>query len=246
MTHTKTLLILGGNSDIGKAYAALAAQKGYNIQLAGRNIDDLNRVAADLKVRFQAQVSAHLFDARDYASHEAFILSIPQFPDEVLCVFGFLGNQITAQNDAKEASEILETNFNGAVSILSRFANEMEKKKAGCIIGVSSVAAERGRMSNYFYGSAKAGFTAFLSGLRNRLYHNNVHVLTIKPGFVNTRMTEGLPLPKALTASPEQVAKAIFIGAKKKKNVVYSLSIWQLIMFIIKMIPEGIFKKLKL
>lgn len=237
---------MGGNSDIGKAYAALAAQKGYKIQLAGRNIDALSRVASDLKVRFEAVVSEHLFDARDYTSHEAFMLSLPEFPDEVLCVFGFLGNQITAQNDPKEASEILEANFNGAVSILSQFANEMEKKKAGCIIGVSSVAGERGRMSNYFYGSAKAGFTAFLSGLRNRLYHSKVHVLTVKPGFVNTRMTEGLPLPKPLTASPHQVANAIYRGVENRKNVVYSLAIWQLIMLIIKMIPEGIFKKLKL
>lgn len=246
MTHSKTLLILGGNSDIGKAYAALTAQKGYYIQLAGRNMDELNRVAADLKVRFQAQVSTHLFDARDYAANEPFIHSLPQFPDEVLCVFGFLGDQISAQNNPIEAAEILETNFNGAVSILSRFANEMEKRKAGCIIGVSSVAGERGRMSNYFYGSAKAGFTAFLSGLRNRLYHSKVHVLTVKPGFVNTRMTEGLPLPKPLTASPQQVANAMFKGVKNRKNVVYSLAIWQLIMFVIKMIPEGIFKKLKL
>jgi decaprenylphospho-beta-D-erythro-pentofuranosid-2-ulose 2-reductase len=246
MTEKKTLLILGGNSDIGRAYAALAAQKGYSIQLAGRKEEDLSRVAQDLHVRYQAAVTCYSFDAKDYASHQGFLEALPILPHEVLCVFGYLGDQGIAQTNPAEAQNIIETNYNGAVSILSLIANAMESRKSGCIIGVSSVAGERGRMSNYFYGSAKAGFTAFLSGLRNRLYHSHVQVLTVKPGFVNTRMTEGLPLPKALTASPEQVAIAMMKGVKKKRNIVYSLGIWQLIMFIIRMIPEGIFKKLKL
>jgi hypothetical protein len=108
------------------------------------------------------------------------------------------------------------------------------------------VAGERGRQSNYTYGAAKAGLTAYLSGLRNRLQSSGVHVLTLKPGFINTKMTEGLPLPKPLTAQPEQVAAAIEKGLRKRKNIIYSLWMWKYIMLIIKNIPEGIFKKLKL
>jgi short-subunit dehydrogenase len=108
------------------------------------------------------------------------------------------------------------------------------------------VAGERGRQSNYFYGSAKAGFTAYLSGLRNRLFTEKVHVLTVKPGFVYTKMTENLPLPKLLTAVPEDVAKVVYSGVMKKKNVVYVKWFWRWIMLIIKSIPEFMFKKMKL
>ncbi|HEY2727571.1 MAG TPA: SDR family NAD(P)-dependent oxidoreductase, partial [Parafilimonas sp.] len=119
-------------------------------------------------------------------------------------------------------------------------------KKNGTIVGISSVAGERGRQSNYIYGSAKAGFTAYLSGLRNRLYHDNVHVLTVLPGFVNTKMTAELNLSPLLTASPEQVADAVETAIRKKKNVIYVKWFWKWIMKIIKNIPEGMFKKKKL
>ena len=140
----------------------------------------------------------------------------------------------------------MDANFTGAVSILNIAANDMVEKKSGTIVGISSVAGERGRMSNYIYGSAKAGFTAYLSGLRNRLQKVGVHVLTVKPGFVQTKMTEGLPLPKPLTALPEQVAKGIIKAVKKGTNEVYILGIWRLIMLIIRTIPEFVFKKLRM
>jgi short-subunit dehydrogenase len=132
------------------------------------------------------------------------------------------------------------------VSILNVVANEFEKLNDGLIIGISSVAGERGRQSNYLYGSAKAGFTAYLSGLRNRLFKSNVHVMTVKPGFMKTRMIEGIKTPGPLTASPEIAARKIFKAAQSRKNVVYILPVWRLIMFIIRSIPEGIFKKMKL
>ncbi|HTR29705.1 MAG TPA: SDR family NAD(P)-dependent oxidoreductase, partial [Puia sp.] len=114
--------------------------------------------------------------------------------------------------------------------------------------GISSVAGERGRQSNYFYGSAKAGFTAYLSGLRNRLFHKGVHVLTVQPGFVNTKMTENMPLPgpALLVASPELVADVVYKAVIKKKNVVYVKWFWRWIMLLVKSIPESLFKKLKL
>ena len=122
----------------------------------------------------------------------------------------------------------------------------MERQRAGTMIVLSSVAGERGRQSNFIYGSAKAGLTAYLSGLRNYMFERKVHVLTIKPGFMDTKMTEGLPLNPKLTATPKQAAEAIYKAYKSGKNVAYILPIWRIIMLIIKNIPEFIFKKLKL
>jgi short-subunit dehydrogenase len=125
-------------------------------------------------------------------------------------------------------------------------ANHYATTGKGTIAGISSVAGERGRMSNYFYGSAKAGFTAYLSGLRNRLFHRGVHVLTIQPGFAYTRMTEGMPLPKPLTAHPREIGAQVYKAIQKKKNTIYVKGMWRWIMLIIRNIPEPLFKKLKL
>jgi short-subunit dehydrogenase len=146
----------------------------------------------------------------------------------------------------EETLRTINTNFTGAVSILNLVAGYYATQKHGAIIGISSVAGERGRQSNYIYGSSKAGFTTYLSGLRNRLYHSNVHVLTVLPGFVYTKMTEHLTLPKLLTATPAQVAEAVYKSAKRKRNVIYVKWFWRWIMYIIKFIPESIFKKKKL
>src|SRR5690606_33226513 len=121
-------------------------------------------------------------------------------------------------------------------------ANDFERRKRGVIIGISSVAGERGRQSNYIYGSAKAAFSAYLSGLRNRLYHHGVHVMTVKPGFVKTKMIENISTPGILTASPKKVAEKVHQALLKKRNTMYVLGIWKFIMMVIKMIPEGIFK----
>ena len=125
-------------------------------------------------------------------------------------------------------------------------ANHYEKDEKGFIVGVSSVAGERGRKANYIYGSSKAGFTTYLSGLRNRLYKSNINVLTVKPGYIYTKMTEKLKLPSLLTAKPDEVAKLIFSSQKKKKNVIYIKSVWRLIMLLIRIIPEWKFKKMDL
>ena len=129
---------------------------------------------------------------------------------------------------------------------MNYFAQKFEAKRSGTIIGLSSVAGERGRQSNFIYGSAKAGFTAYLSGLRNYLYDKKVNVLSVIPGFMATKMTEGMPLNPKLTASPKQAANCIYKDYKNKKNVVYVLPIWWVIMMIIRNIPEFIFKRLKL
>lgn len=240
------ILILGATSDIAKATAHVFAKNGYGIQLAARKTDKLQVIARDLEVRYEAPVSIHSFDATDYEQHPNFWKKLSPKPEVTLCAFGYLGKQEKGQANWQEARQIIEANYTGAVSILNQVAESYAQTGNGTIIGISSVAGERGRQSNYLYGSAKAGFTAYLSGLRNRLYKSGAHVLTVKPGFVRTSMTEGLDLPGPLTAEPEQVGKAIYKAYRAKKDVIYTLAVWQLIMQNIRMIPESVFKKMNL
>ena len=241
-----TALILSAGSDIARSIAAALAKEGYDLQLAGRNVFELNKDAKDLTIRSGKGVEVYEWDALNFDSHPAFYASLKKRPDLVVCVTGYLGDQKFAESDRGEMMKILNTNFAGCVSVLEEAAREMEKNKSGGIIGISSVAGERGRASNYFYGSAKAGFTAYLSGLRNRLFFSGVHVLTVKPGFVRTKMTEGLPLNPMLTANPDQVAADVVKAWKKKKNSIFTLWFWKWIMAIIRNVPEGKFKTMKL
>ncbi|MBW8686902.1 SDR family oxidoreductase [Chitinophaga rhizophila] len=241
-----TVLILGAGSDMAVAIARQFAGNKYDIQLAARNVSALSALEQDLRIRYQVQASSYAFDATDFNSHGAFYNSLTAKPDITIAVFGYLGSQEKGQTDWQEASRILHTNYTGAVSVLNIVAEDYASRGTGTIVGISSVAGERGRQSNYLYGSAKAGFTAYLSGLRNRLFHKGVHVLSVQPGFVYTRMTENLKLPPLLTAQPQDVATDIYKAVKAKKNVIYTKWFWRYIMLIIKSIPEFIFKKLKL
>jgi decaprenylphospho-beta-D-erythro-pentofuranosid-2-ulose 2-reductase len=241
-----TVLILGAASDMAVAIAKQYASKGYHVQLAARNISRLQALQSDIGIRYNVQCSLHEFDALNYESHQAFFDGLAQKPEIAVCVFGYLGDNETARVNWKEAATIIHTNYTGAVSILNVISNHFASQKSGTIIGISSVAGERGRQSNYMYGSAKAGFTAYLSGLRNRMFHENVHVASVQPGFVYTRMTENMKLPPLLTAKPEDVANTVFNAGAKKKNVVYVKWFWRWIMLIIKSVPEFMFKKLKL
>lgn len=241
-----TVLILGASSDMAGAIALKYAAKRYDIQLAARKPERLKATASDLAIRNNVTCTLHDFDAADFSSHQQFFQSLPVKPDVTICVFGLLGTQETAEQHWQEAEAIIHTNYTGAVSILNIIANHYQSMGKGAIAGISSVAGERGRMSNYLYGSAKAGFTAYLSGLRNRLFHHNVHVATIQPGFVYTRMTENMPLPKLLTGHPADVAEAVYKAVERKQNVVYVKWFWKWIMLVIKMIPEFMFKKMKL
>lgn len=240
------LLILGANSDIALATAHEFASNDWNILLCSRNIENIEKSAADIEIRYNVQTCGLYFDAEDFDSHKAFFANLPNQPAGVLLAFGYLGNQQLAQMDFVEAKRIIDVNYLGAVSILEVVADSLEIKKQGFIAGISSVAGDRGRASNYIYGSAKGAFSTYLGGLRHRLFSSNVHVLTVKPGFVASKMTSELNLPKSLTASPEQVAKIIYSSVMKRKNVVYVKPIWQLIMVIIQLLPEIIFKRTKL
>ena len=239
-------LILGATSDIAIALAHQFASRGFDLTLAARNVERLESVVPDLEIRHNVKVEAVEFDALDFATHASFYDNLAEKPNAAICVFGYLGDQAKAQRDFCEAERIIETNYTGAVSILTIIANDFEQRKSGTIIGISSVAGDRGRQSNYLYGSAKAALTTYLSGLRNRLARSNVHVVTVKPGFVRTKMTSGLALPGPLTAKPERVAADIFEAYQKRGDQLYTLWLWRYLMFIIRNIPEPVFKRLRL
>lgn len=243
MSEQNTALILGAGSDIAKAVARKFARQRYHIQLAGRNIEQMERLQKDLIARYEATVDCLLFDAQDFDSHPSFVSSLPALPDVVIYTAGVMSEQNDARGSWGLSQNMIDVNFSGAVSILNQFAALFEEKKSGCIVGISSVAGERGKGSNYIYGSTKAALTAYLSGLRNELSKKDVRVITIKPGFVYTKMTQHLNLPARLTARPTAVADAIYGAVMKKKDVIYVKPVWKWIMLVIKMIPEPLFKK---
>ena len=241
-----TVLILGATSDIAQAIARTFAGNQYALQLAARDPLSLENLASDLRIRFQVDVQTLAFDATHFSEHADFYRQLSPPPSVVIAVFGYLGDQEKGQRVWEEAYAILQTNYTGAVSILNIVAEDFAHKKAGVIVGISSVAGDRGRGSNYLYGSAKAGLSAYLSGLRNRMAGVGVRVITVKPGFVDTRMTEDLDLPPLLTAPPKSVAEDVFKAVNGKKDVIYTRWFWRWIMLAIKLIPEKIFKKLTL
>ena len=242
----KHILILGAKSDIAKALAKEYARNGYHLILAGRQIEELSDYSNTLKLEYSISVQLKHFDALDFDSHSAFIKDLETKPFGVICCIGYLGNQKLAIQDSDEAMRIIQTNYTGCVNILNHCTQHLAQVDAGFIIGVSSVAGDRGRKSNYFYGSAKAGFTAYLSGLRVGLYAKSIHVITVKPGFVYTKMTAHLQLPKLLTVSPEFLARKVFKAQQKKKNVIYVKWVWRCVMCIIRVLPEFVFKKMNL
>lgn len=243
----KTMLLLGGTSDIGRAVAAQYAAHGWNIVLTARDTNAGERNAADLRVRYNANVRVLKFDLLRPEDHASMLRELGTTPDTVVSTLGVLGDQTRAESDLAYAREILMANFEGPALLLGCFAGQMAKRGTGTIVGISSVAGDRGRATNYVYGSAKAGFTAFLSGLRNRLAMKGVHVLTVKPGFVRTKMTEGMKLPPALTAEPEEVGRRVYRAAEvKKTDSIYVRPVWRLVMAIIRNIPEARFKRMKL
>lgn len=240
------LLVLGANSDMAIATAKRFAKEGWNIYLASRNVKQLEIEANHISISHQVEVNACQFDASHPETHQEFYNNLPVKPDGVVLAFGVMHDQEAAQKDFVLANQMMQVNYVGAVSILEVVARDFESRKSGFVVGISSVAGDRGRMSNYIYGSTKSALTAYLAGLRHRLSKNGVHVMTVKPGFVATKMTEGLDLPKKLTASPEQVGEAIFNGVLKSKNTLYVKSGWRWIMLIIILLPEFLFKKTNL
>ena len=244
--NDKFVVILGGSSDIGRATARRFATAGWRVALAGRDPDALQREADDVATRSGASVATHSFNILESGGFESFVSALGVLPDAVVCVVGLLGEQARAETDLTHASLIMRSNFEGPALLLGLFAERFAARGEGVLVGVSSVAGDRGRGSNYVYGASKAGFTAFLSGLRNRFGRSRVRVVTVKPGFVRTKMTAGMKLPGLLTAEPEEVAEAIYRAtAERPRDVVYVRPVWRIVMTIIGSIPESTFKRLK-
>ena len=240
------VLILGATSDIAVAIAAKYANEKYNLSLAARNVKLLEPIKQDLEIRYQHQVDLYTFDATDFETNNSFFQSLKEKPEITVCVFGLMEAEDRALEDWEICKKMIDTNYTGAVSILNIIAKHYIRQRSGTIVGISSVAGERGRKSKLIYGSSKAAFSAYLAGLRNLTHDSNVQVVSVKPGFVDTKMTEDLDLPPLLTAKPELVANKVYSGVRKGKNVIYVKWFWRYIMLIIKLIPERIFKKMNL
>jgi len=243
----KGVVIVGATSAIARAVARCFAEKGYNIVLAARDGEENITIARNLVVRYGVEAHPLGWDAEAFDTHAAFfqacIDSLGDSMSGVVLVSGYMEEQKVAQDDWDVARRTIDVNFTAAVSLLNRFANHLEARRKGFIAGVSSVAGDRGRQSNYLYGAAKAGFTTYLEGLRNRLQHADVQVTTIKPGFVDTKMTWGV-VPFAMP--PEAAGRAIVRAIESRKNVVYIPWFWRYIMLIIRHIPEAVFKRMKM
>ncbi|VBB47299.1 Short-chain dehydrogenase/reductase SDR [uncultured Desulfatiglans sp.] len=241
------ILILGANSDIARAVArTFAREEKADFLLASRDREQLEEQAVDLANRYEISAEVVPLDATDFDTHSVFYEKLEPKPDGVIAAFGYMGEQDRAQRDFQEARKIVETNYLGTVSLLEIAAADMETRHRGFIIGISSVAGERGRASNYIYGSAKGAVTIYLSGLRNRLSKKHIQVMTVLAGFVDTKMTEHMRLPGLLTASTDEVADDIYRAYKKGRSIVYTRWYWRWIMMIIKSIPEFLFKKLSI
>ena len=241
----KSLLVLGGKSDIGIETAKIFASFGFDIQFAGRNMNDSKDEILIKINNSDVDKKFYELDILNIDSFPDFIKSLNKFPDVLLCAVGMLGEQKTDQKDPFSSSVIMRTNFEGPSILIELFANKYEKYKSGTIIGISSVAGERGRASNYIYGSAKAGFSSYLSGLRSRLNQSSVNVITIIPGFVNTKMTAKISSPKLISLSSKKVAKKIFYAYKHNLSYSYINIFWWSFSKVLKALPEYLFKKIK-
>lgn len=242
----ESVLIIGARSDIGLALAHRYAAAGYAIQLAARNAEGLAQDCADIALRHKVRATIHELDILETASFEPLLNNLPALPQIAICVVGLLGDQAVSQQDPIAAARVMRSNYEGPSLITGVLAERFAARGTGTLVGISSVAGERGRASNYVYGSAKAGYTAFLSGLRNRLAKTKVHVVTVIPGFVRTQMTEGMDLPARLIAEPAEVATAVFAATEKGRDVVYVKPVWRFVMAIIRALPECVFKGIKL
>ena len=237
---------MGATSEVGVELAKLFGANYYDLILINRDINRLDHLKSSLELTNSIDVQLVELDIQSTEEYLKFIEDVGHKVSVVVCLIGYLGDQQLAQNSVSETDKIIDINFRSIIPVLNAIANIFEKNKTGTIIGISSVAGERGRQSNYIYGSAKAAFTTYLSGLRNRLNKFGVHVITVKPGFMRTKMIEDIGTPALLTILPQKAASKIYKAYRKKSNVVYVAGIWRYIMLIIRNIPEPIFKKLNL
>jgi short-subunit dehydrogenase len=244
----RKVLVVGAGSAIAEAACRIFAARGDSLYLVARNKDVLAAAAADLEVRGAHAVGAETLDANDLPAHAAMIERAESFMgglDTVLLAHGTLSDQKACEASVETTLRELSTNGISVVALLTRIAERFERQRAGTIAVISSVAGDRGRQSNYVYGAAKALVTTYTSGLRQRLYKSGVAVITVKPGFVDTPMTAAFA-KGALWAKPDRIATGIVRAIDRSATVVYLPAFWRPIMFIIRTIPESLFRRLKL
>jgi decaprenylphospho-beta-D-erythro-pentofuranosid-2-ulose 2-reductase len=245
----KNILIVGATSAIATACARRWATEGANLFLVARNGERLQQVADDLVARGAKRAACFQLDINEVERHAAMLESCQAELgkiDIVLVAPGTLPDQAQCQDSAEVAMREFNTNVTSIIGLLTPIANLIEAQRGGTIAVISSVAGDRGRPSNYLYGSAKAALSAFCEGLNARLFKAGAHVVTIKPGFVATPMTQGLPLPGPLVATADKVAGDITRAIEKKKDVLYTPWFWSLIMLIIRSVPKFLFKRASL
>ncbi len=241
------ILIVGATSAMARGCAFAWAAQGQRVLLAGRDDAELARLAQDIRVRFNTAAQVVALDLDETAPREAWLAELQETYgqiDGLLCAAGWMPDNETMRH-GMPALQVIQRNFTGPVALINAFADVCEQRKHGFIVGISSVAGDRGRQSNYLYGAAKGGFAIYLAGLRNRLFASGVSVLTVKPGFVDTRMTFGLP-GLFLVADPFWVGQQIVAASDKGRDELYVPGFWRLILLIIRHVPEVVFKRLKL
>jgi short-subunit dehydrogenase len=245
----RKILIIGATSAIAEATARRFASRGDALFLVGRNAQHLQAMIADLNVRGAVRAASAILDVTDFAAHQSVFDQAERELggiDTVLIAHGTLSDQAQCQTSVDALRREFDINAVSTLALLTALANRLEAQGHGTLAVISSVAGDRGRQSNYVYGSAKAAVSTFLSGLRQRLAKANVQVLTIKPGFVDTPMTANISNKGALWAQPDRIAAGIVHSIDRGRSVVYLPWFWTLIMLVIKHIPEPIFKRLKL
>lgn len=246
MMH-QTWIILGASSGLARAFARKAAAEGCSLLLAGRDLADISITAEDCALRGAPSAEAIAFDCRKPGGFDAILETARNLDGAInIAVFASsMPDQAEIDADPSLLDGVIQDGFTGPARFLHMAAPLLEERGCGTIVGVGSVAGDRGRLKNFVYGSAKGGLATYLSGLRNRLGRSGVHVLTVKPGFMDTGMSWGVE-GMFLVAAPADAAEAIWKAAEKRRNEIYVPFFWRYIMLVIRNIPEAIFKKMSI
>ena len=245
----KNILIIGATSSIASECSRLWASEKASFFLVGRNIEKLDNIAKDILVRGALKVKVFEMDFTNTENHQVMLTECLKFIDELdiaLIAHGTLPNQKSCELNAELLLSEFSINTLSTIGLLTILANYFENKGSGAIGVITSVAGDRGRPSNYVYGSSKAAISVFCDGMRVRLFNAGVSLTDIRPGFVETPMTANLIFPKLLVSKPSQIAKRIITGIEKHKDILYTPVYWRLIMFCIRSIPKSIFRYLKI
>ena len=231
------ILVIGGNSDIGYASAKIFAKNKYDVHLVSRNIEQLNIKKKEIVNLYNVKCKITCMDLLEQDQINSFFKENTVSPEVILIASGFL------QPEEKKIENIVRINYLAPLEFIEKSLDKYQSQEIlKTVIGISSVAGERGKKNNNVYSSAKSGFSCYLDGLRQKIYNKGIHVITVKPGWVNTKMTKGLNLPKFMTVNAAYVGNKIFNSYKSKKNTLYVPGYWSIIMFVYKLVPEFIFK----